>query len=74
MDILILDNYVVILFSGKLTSWGEYVGPKLCPGFGFFGPHFLNLKNSGQDLSNEGSISILSSLEVGHLLIFDPGD
>ena len=24
------------------------------------------IKNSGQDLSNEGSISILSSLEIGH--------
>ena len=27
---------------------------------------FYNLKNSGQDLSNEGSNFILSSLEVGH--------
>ena len=45
---------------------GEYLGPKLRPGIGFFGPHFFNLKNSGQDLSNEGSNFILSSLEVGH--------
>ena len=27
---------------------------------------FYNLKNSSQDLSNEGSNFILSSLEVGH--------
>ena len=31
---------------------------------------FLNLKNSSQDLSNEGSNFILSSLEVGHW-VFD---
>ena len=28
MDIFILDSYVVILFSDKWTSWGEYLGPK----------------------------------------------
>ena len=41
MDIFILDSYVVILFSDKWTSWGKYLGPKLCPGNGFFGPHFF---------------------------------
>ena len=66
MDIFILDSYVVILFADKWTSWGKYLGPKLRPGIGFFGPRFFNLKNSGQDLSNEGSNFILSSLEVGH--------
>ena len=41
--------------------------PKLHPGGGFFGPwFFIILKNSHQDLSNEGSNFILSSLEVGH--------
>ena len=30
---------------------------------------FYNLKNSGQDLSNEGSNFILSSLEVGHWVV-----
>ena len=34
---------------------------------GFFGPRiFIFLKNSHQDLSNEGSNFILSSVEVGH--------
>ena len=43
------------------------MGPKLHPGGGFFGPwFFIILKNSGQDLSNEGSNFNLSSLEVGH--------
>ena len=45
---------------------GEYLGPKLLPGIGYFGPHLFNLKNSVQDLSNEGSNFILSYLEVGH--------
>ena len=41
--------------------------PKFHPWGGFFGPwSFIMLKNSGQDLSNEGSNFILSSLEVGH--------
>ena len=34
----------------------ENLGPKLHPGGGFFGPRFfIILKNSHQDLSNEGS-------------------
>ena len=42
-------------------------GSKLHPEGGFFGPwFFIILKNSGQELSNEGSNFILSSLEVGH--------
>ena len=42
----------------------ENLGPKLHPG-GFFGPwFFIILKNLHQDLSNEGSNFILSSLEV----------
>ena len=44
---------------------GEYLGPKLRPGIGIFGLHFFNLKNSGQDLSNEVSNFILGSIEVG---------
>ena len=45
----------------------ENLGPKLHPGVGFFGPRFfIILKNLHQDLSNEGSNFILSSLEVGH--------
>ena len=46
---------------------GENLGPKLRPRGGFFGPWiFIILKNSHQDLSNEGSNFILSALEVGH--------
>ena len=41
----------------------ENLGPKLHPRGGFFGPwFFIILKNSHQDLSNEGSNFILSSL------------
>ena len=41
--------------------------PNYTPGRGFFGLwSFIILKNSHQDLSNEGSNFILSSLEVGH--------
>ena len=50
-----------------LPTWGRNLGPKLHPGGGFFGPwFFIILKDSHQDLSNEGSNLILSSLEVGH--------
>ena len=43
----------------------ENLGPKLHPRGGFFEPQsFIILKNSHQDLSNEGSSFILSSLEV----------
>ena len=46
---------------------GQYLETKLHPGGGFFGPwFFIILKNSHQDLSNEGSNFILSQLEVGH--------
>ena len=67
MDIFILDNYVVILFSDKWTSWVGILGTQITPGDWIFLNHiFFNLKKSGQDLSNEGSNFILSSLEVGH--------
>jgi hypothetical protein len=50
--------------QGLLYRWTEH---KLHPGGGFFGPwSFIILKNAHQDLSNEGSNFILSSLEVGH--------
>ena len=53
--------------SEKCTAWGGNLGSKLHPGGGFFGPwFFIILKNSHQDLSNEGSNNIFSSLEVGH--------
>ena len=66
MDIFILDSYVVILFSDKWTSWGGNTwDPNYAPGLDFL-DIFFNLKNSGQDLSNEGSNFILSLLEVSH--------
>ena len=67
MDIFILDSYVVILFSDKWTAWGGILGTQnYTPGVDFLDHNFFNLKNLGQDLSNEGSNFILSSLEVGH--------
>ena len=57
--------------SGKHSnyiSWGRAnLGPKLDPGVGFFEPwFFIILKNSHQDLSNEGSNFIMGPLEVGN--------
>ena len=55
------------IFLADLPTWGGNLGPKLHPRGGFFGPwFFIILKNSHQDLSNEGSNFILSSLEVDH--------
>ena len=45
---------------------GNTWDPNYAPGLDFLDCNFFNLKNSGQDLSNEGSNFILSSLEVGH--------
>ena len=56
------------IFLPGLPTWGGNLGPKVHPRGVFFGTHFYTLKNSGQDLSNEGSNFILSSLEVGHWL------
>ena len=40
--------------------------PNYTPGVDFLDHNFIILKNSHQDLSNEGSIFILGSLEVDH--------
>ena len=46
---------------------GEELGTQITPrGWMFCTMIFLILKNSHQDLSNEGPNFILSSLEVGH--------
>ena len=45
---------------------GNTWDPNYAPGLDFLDHIFFNLKNSGQDLSNEGSKFILSSLKVGH--------
>ena len=60
------QNTQLIYFLKNSTGGGKQA-PKLHPGGGLFGPwSFIILKNSHQDLSNEGSNFILSSLEVGH--------
>ena len=39
MDIFILDSYLSSnFFLTSDQSWAEYLGPKLHPGGGFFGP------------------------------------
>ena len=45
---------------------GPTLDPNYTPGVDFWTKIFYNPKNSGQDLSNEGSNFILSSLEVSH--------
>ena len=44
----------------------ETCDPNYTPGVDILDQIFFYLKNSGQDLSYEGSNFILSSLEVGH--------
>ena len=58
MDIFILDSYVVILFSEKWTAWGNTWDTNYTPGVDFLDHDFLNLKDSSQDLSNEGCSNI----------------
>ena len=65
MDFFIYGRNCCQTFLADLPTWGVSLGPKLHPGVGFFGTWpFLILKSSHQDLSNEGSDFILSSLEV----------
>ena len=46
------------------------LGTQITPGSGFFElGFFIIFKDSHQDLSNEGSNFILSSLEAGHRVI-----
>ena len=75
----LLDTWTELL--SILFSWSAHVkwelGTKIAPvGWIFWTMIFYNLKNSSQDLSNEGPNFILSLLEVGHwfaqtLLFFD---
>ena len=65
------------LYSGQLCHHfvfrqvdiigGNIWDPNYAPGLDFWTTFFFNLKNSGQDLSNEGSNFILSSLEVARV-------
>ena len=52
-----------------LTSGQHEAGtwdPNYTPGVNFLDHDFYNLKNSGQDVSNEGSNFILISVEGAH--------
>ena len=55
-------NFFKLIFPHKAGTWD----PNYTPVWIFWTMIFYNLKNSSQDLSNEGSNFILSSLEVGH--------
>ena len=49
------------------SNLGLILGTQITPwDWIFWTTFFFNLKNSGQDLSNEGSNFILSLLEVSH--------
>ena len=65
---LLMQGLLIYIFFEKMTSGGGKKAPQITPRLcEFFGPcSFITLKNSPQDLSNEGSNFILSSLEVGH--------
>ena len=62
------STYLAVRWLEIIALRGNNWGPKLVqPGGGFFGPwFFMILKTSHQDISNERSNFILSSLEVGH--------
>ena len=60
------STYWAVLRSESL-DWTAKIGdPNYTPEVDFWIMIFYNSKNSHQDLSNEGSNFILSSLEVGH--------
>ena len=62
-----IDGQNTQLIFLKKCSLGEgSKAPKLQRGWIFWTMIFYSLKNSGQVLSNGGSIFILSSVEVGH--------
>ena len=64
----LIDGRRIGLFGGAriTTGWLE-LGTQITPrGWIFWTMIFYNLKNSGHDLSNEGSTFILSSVEIGH--------
>ena len=55
-------NFLKLIFPHEAGN----LDPNYTPGVDFLTMIFDNLKNSSQDLSNEGSNFILSSLEVSH--------
>ena len=54
------------LLSSSHIEIFRHCRPNLHPRGGFFGPWSLIILKNSQDLSNEGSNFVLSSLEVGH--------
>ena len=62
-----MDRTLRALAKFESSNQGLILGTQITPrGWIFWTMIFYNLKNSGQGLSNEGSILILSSVEVGH--------
>ena len=57
-------QFFLPIFPHEAGTWNPNYTPG--PGLIICTMIFYNLKNSHQDLSNEGSNFILSSLEVGH--------
>ncbi len=55
-------NFYYLTFPHEAGNWD----PNYSQGVDFWTIIFYNLKDSSQDLSNEGSNFILSSLELGH--------
>ena len=55
-------NFFLVIWADEAGIWD----PNYTPGMDFLDHVISILKYSGQDLSNEGSNFILSSLEVGH--------
>ena len=55
-------KFYLVICPHEAGTWDS----NYTPGVDFLDHDFLSSKNSGQDLSNEGSNFILSLLEVGH--------
>ena len=62
-----MRGFSYVFHAKNMLNHGHLHTGQLCytPGVDFLDHNFFDLKNSGQDLSYEGSNFILSSLEVG---------
>ena len=63
-----MDRTLSSLAKFESSNLGMILGTQITPRGWIFWTmiFFIALKNSGQELSNEGSNFILSSLEIGH--------
>ena len=61
-----MDGTAVKFFLAICPHEAGTCDPNYTPGVDFLDHDFLSSKNSGQDLSNEGSNLTLSLLELGH--------